>query len=604
MKWKTPDAVSSLLILTVLTLACLLPFIGKAFHIDDPLFVWCAHHIQSNPFDFYGFKVNWDGAEAPMSAVTQNPPLAAYYMAVAGSLFGWNEAILHAWFLLPALALVLGTWFLARSFCAHPLEAALMTVTAPVFLLSSTSVMCDTMMLACWVWAVVFWMDGLGPGGPAKLCVAALLISACELTKYFGLSLIPLLLVYSLMEKRRAGAWLAWLLLPVLVLALYQGVTRHLYGRGLLFNAMSYATNLRVGGDLPERILTGLAFSGGCILILLPLAPLLWGRKALAGGILAAFVVGLLVVALQKVNQFSVLEEGHVKWLFVAQFSCAVIAGVSLIVLAAADWLRRRTPASLLLLLWVAGTFLFACAVNWTVSGRNILPMLPAVCILLVRRIDLRNEPGRLWRADLDVAGAGVRPSPAAASHGFSEPAAESPPARIVQVAAPGDGRTPGPFSRSAPVEVSRCARFWLALGFSLVIAMLAGWADYRLAESARQAAAIIMKKADAAPERVWFEGHWGFQYYMEQQHARPLDVDHHHLLAGDLISMPMGNSYLVPLSPDHFALSFKHDGETLPWLATMSSVAGAGYYSDLWGPMPFIFGRVPPDNYQVFRVK
>jgi hypothetical protein len=538
MKWKTPDTVSSLLVLTILTLACLLPFIGKAFHIDDPLFVWCARHLQSHPVDFYGFKVNWDGREAPMATTTQNPPLAAYYMMPAGALFGWNEAVLHAWFLLPALALATGTWFLARNFCAHPLAAA-MTVTAPVFLLSSTSVMCDTMMLAFWVWAVVFWMAGLGQNSPARLCAAALLLAACGLTKYFGLSLIPLLLVYSLMERRRIGVWLAWLLVPVVVMAFYQWLTGHLYGRGLLFKAAAYALAVRVGGDLPERILTGLAFSGGCILILVPLAPLLWGRKALAGGILAVVLLGLLVAALKKVNQFSVLEEGQVKWLFVAQFSCAVVAGASLMVLAAMDWFQRRTPASMLLLLWVAGAFLFACVVNWTVSGRNILPMLPSASLLLVRRLELRpNFMGRLW----------------------------------------------------AP------------LGFSLAVAVLVAWADYRLADSARDAAAIITQKANAAPAHLRFEGHWGFQYYMEQLGARPIDRNNLDLSLNDVVVIPLANSYLFPLPLDHFELWFKHDGETLPWLATMSS--GAGYYSDGWGPLPFVFCRAPLDEYLVFHAR
>jgi 4-amino-4-deoxy-L-arabinose transferase-like glycosyltransferase len=546
MKWKTQDTYSSLLIIAISTLACLLPFVGKAFHIDDPLFVWSARHIQSDPVNFYGFKVNWNGWEEPMSVVTKNPPLAAYYMAFAGALFGWNEVVLHAWFLLPALALVAGTWFLARSFCAHPLAAAFITITAPVFLLSGTSVMCDTMMLAFWVWAVVFWMAGLAQNSPARLCAAALLISACELTKYFGLGLIPLLLVYSLMERRRVGIWLAWLMIPVLAIVFYQWMTRQLYGRGSLFDAAAYAANLRMGGNLLERILTGLAFSGGCIVILLPLALLLWGRKALAGWMLAVVLIGLLVVALKKVNIFSVLQQGHVQWLFLAQFSCLVVAGASLIALAGMDWIRRRTPSSMLLLLWVSGTFLFACVVNWTVSGRNILPMLPAVSLLLVRRLEQRNASSRQ---------------------------------HIM-------GRLCAP------------------LGFSLVVALLIAWADYREAGSARDAATAILRRADTDAARVWFEGHWGFQYYMEQQGARPLDRDHLRLSLHDVIVVPSENSYLFPLQPDHVIFWFEHDGGTLPWLATMSIRSGAGYYSDGWGPLPFVFGRAPADRYLVFRVQ
>ena len=33
------------LILVALTLACLLPFVGKAFNIDDPMYLWAAEHI-------------------------------------------------------------------------------------------------------------------------------------------------------------------------------------------------------------------------------------------------------------------------------------------------------------------------------------------------------------------------------------------------------------------------------------------------------------------------------------------------------------------------------------------------------------------------------
>jgi hypothetical protein len=59
------------LILTGVTLAILLPFIGKPLHIDDPVFLWCARQIQSHPFDFYGFKVNWFGRQQLMAAIME-----------------------------------------------------------------------------------------------------------------------------------------------------------------------------------------------------------------------------------------------------------------------------------------------------------------------------------------------------------------------------------------------------------------------------------------------------------------------------------------------------------------------------------------------------
>jgi len=541
---KAPHTVASLLILAAVTLACLLPFVGKAFHIDDPLFIWCARHIQSDPFNFYGFNLNWYGRETSMAAVTQNPPLAAYYLALVGSLLGWSEIALHASFLLPALAMVFGTYYLGRNFCSQPFWAALATVVTPVFLLSSTSVMCDTMMMAFWVWSVFFWMEGIKTENPAKLGVAAFLIAACSLTKYFGISLIPLLLTCSLLEKRRIGRWLAFLCLPVLALAFYQWLTHRLYGRGLLLNAVAYATQLRVGGELPSKLLAGLAFAGGGLVILLTAAPLLWDRKKLAAGVFMAVMVGLLVSTMDKVGAFPVIDAGKVKWLFVIQISLWVTAGTSLAFLVAADWLRQKTPASALLGLWVAGTFVFACAVNWTVSGRNILPMLPAVSLLLIRRLEARDF-FREWRSTRLLLG---------------------------------------------------------PLGVSLLIALLVARADYKLADSARTAASFMTRKLGVPPNAIWFEGHWGFQYYMEKLGAKALDRHDLHLSPNEVIVVPTRNSYLFPLPEDQVEPRSEHEFTASKWLAIMS--AGAGYYSDGWGPLPFVFCPAPAEQYVVFRVK
>src|SRR5208282_5446625 len=112
---------------------------------------------------------------------------AAYYLAASGAVLGWSEEALHIGFLLPALGMIVGTYYLARGFCAHPFGAALATLAAPVFLLSSTSLMCDTMMMALWVWAVYFWREGMERKSAGRLALAALLIAACSLTKYFGM---------------------------------------------------------------------------------------------------------------------------------------------------------------------------------------------------------------------------------------------------------------------------------------------------------------------------------------------------------------------------------------------------------------------------------
>ena len=91
---------------------------------------------------------------------TQNPPLASYYIALVGSVAGWSERLMHLSFLLPALGVTLGTYRLAQRFTQNALLAAGATLLTPGFLVSATGVMCDTMMLALWLLAAVFWIEG------------------------------------------------------------------------------------------------------------------------------------------------------------------------------------------------------------------------------------------------------------------------------------------------------------------------------------------------------------------------------------------------------------------------------------------------------------
>src|SRR5882724_810491 len=184
-------------LLTVATVLVLLPFAGKPFNIDDPLFIWVAQHIRSHPMNPYGFSVNWYSYDWPLWNITKNPPLACYYLAAVGSVFGWSEWVLHGSLLLPAIAVVLGTHRLANHFSQRPLLAATLALFTPVFLVSATTVMCDVLMLAFWVWALVFWIEATERKRPGYFALAAMLMTLAALTKYFGACLLPLVIAWS-----------------------------------------------------------------------------------------------------------------------------------------------------------------------------------------------------------------------------------------------------------------------------------------------------------------------------------------------------------------------------------------------------------------------
>ncbi|MDZ7686084.1 MAG: glycosyltransferase family 39 protein [Gammaproteobacteria bacterium] len=173
-------------LLVALTALCLLPFADKPFHIDDSFFVQVAQQIHEAPHDPYGFDMYWTGHVVPVWMLNQNPPGISYVIALAATLVGWSELALHLVFMLPAAAAVAGTWLLARRACAHPFLAALTMLITPVFWLSSTQLMADTLLLCFWVWAVLFWVEGLERDKPLLLAVAGILIALACSHEVFG----------------------------------------------------------------------------------------------------------------------------------------------------------------------------------------------------------------------------------------------------------------------------------------------------------------------------------------------------------------------------------------------------------------------------------
>ena len=268
-------------------IAALVPFLNKAFHIDDPLFLWMAQQVSQHPADPYGFSVNWYVSAKPMFSIMQNPPLNAYYMALAAKFLGWTELAMHGAFLVPAVAAVLGTFFLAQRLSGSPLLGALLMLFTPVFLISATTVMCDVWLLALWVWSVDCWLRGLERHSYWLLLLASLLTAAATLTKYFGVSLVPLLAVYTVVRERRLTSRLLFLLIPIAIIGIYEAITKAKYGQGLFTNAMIYPWQapVKAGKQLSGQFLTGLSFTGGCLFPALFYVPFLKSRNVLISGI-------------------------------------------------------------------------------------------------------------------------------------------------------------------------------------------------------------------------------------------------------------------------------------------------------------------------------
>lgn len=519
----------------------LLPFVGKAFHLDDPFYLLTARQIVEHPLDFYGFTINWTGLNEPAYVVNQNPPLVSYYMALVGAVFGWGEITMHVAFLLPVGMVGLGTYRLAARWCGRPLLATAAAVLTPGVLVSASNVMAEIVMLAFFLWAIVAWIRGLESGRFALLLVSGLLIACSGLSKYFGFSLVPLLFAYTLAEQRRLGRWVFALCIPIAAVLAYELLTRHLYGLGLVFDAASFASSVRADETMQrhERILIALGFTGGCIASAAFFAPWLWSKKTLVASLA---VLGAIVCAFLLFPDFIAddarTKDGVLRWDIVLHLAPFATMGALVLLLAATDLYRERTAVALLLFLWVTGVFTFAALLNWTVNGRSIVAMAPPIGILIARRIAAR-ETKRLL-----------------------------------------------PILR------------WLPLAPSAVLCLILVYADVVLANSVRQAVRHLNEDMPQHPGTKWYAGHWGFQYYMDRAGASHLDLRLTYFEPGDVFitaNNNLPNYYELPaMYSDIYTASF----DVVPWVTVWNVRVGAGFYASNWGPLPYYFGPVPDELY------
>ena len=189
------------------------------------------------------------------------------------------------------------------------------------------------------------------------------------------------------------------------------------------------------------------------------------------------------------------------------------------------------------------GTFAFAVFFNWTISGRAILPIATASGIIIMRSLEGEVRP---------VAWPRLLP----------------------------------------PLIIGA------ALSFSVSLA------DYSLAQAARSGASTIIKRYSGEGRTLWFQGHWGFQYYMEEGGAKPIDFRRSFIAPGEFVATPLNATNRRVMPPEFTEHVEELRAPTLSWASTMSMDSGAGFYASEWGPVPYRFGSIKDEIFVITRAK
>lgn len=545
----------AMLVAFLLPVVLLLPFLQRAYNIDDPTYVWMAQHIAKAPLDFFGSYVEYGNGRVPMYEWNQNPPGNSYYLALFGVLGGWREAALHSGAALFAGFAALGLYLLAHRLCPWPMLATALTVLTPGFLVSAGTVMTDVPMLALYIWSLHLWIRGLDMEKDRYLAASMLCAGLGILLKYFAVTSVPLLLVYTLARRRRIDAHACWLLMPPVVAGLFLWTAHRLYGVNLFELAVEAALDPRVRetGGSQFRVMVAGVFAGGCLAPMALYAPhVLRARTLFAGtGVLALGLVPFF-------DGYSVLQlllgvTEPYSWQSLAHLGLMLGAGVLFLSIVCIDVAKRWGPEALLLALWVIGTLVFTVLVNQLINARVILPMIPAVAIMLVRQL-------------------------AARAGGINE----HPPRRLLW-----------------PVPVAALFSLWVMAG------------DYSVAENARQSALRALEAARSEDRDLYYLGLWGFQYYLQAGGAQPFRVQLADTLAGqnklilqsgDLVAVSSEGRETWRVPPKGLEEVEIYSFQNRFGVATYHPVAQAGFYSHLSGLFPYFIGVLPPEEYGLYR--
>ena len=486
----------------------------KPLHVDDAAYYAYARHIAGHPLDPYGFQIFWYEEPEPANRVLA-PPVLPYWWAAAIGLFGERPFLWKLWLFPFCWVFVRALEALFRRFTPG-LEGALlwMTVLSPAFL-PSLNLMLDIPALGLGLGALALFLGAADRDSPGRSALAGLVAGLAAQTKYTGLLVPAAMLLYALTLGLGAPSWavvrkklLLWLVAATVAAAVFlawEGFVAWRYPEGSHF-----LYHLR---EDTESLVLKLGYASGPLLALL-------GGVAPAVGVLGLIALG---------------ARGRV----LVACAAVIVLGYALIACLGVTFTAEVKPAG-----WLfdsAAPVVGSCSLEqviFTGFGALVGAVTGAVTGRLLRlRRGAPWQAGRLARRRTEwflVAWLGLEIAGYFALTPFGAVR------RVMGLIVVGTllaGRLAA-FRCRAPGR----RRLVGAVVFgNIVLALVYYGVDlgeaFARKEAALRAAAAVRRQAPAA--RIWFIGHWEFQYYAERAGMTPVVADVSRLRPGDWLVVP-----------------------------------------------------------------
>src|ERR1017187_4394866 len=214
----TAKDVKAIGLLGLIVLVTGLPFVRRAYFVDDYYFVTMAKGILQSPWRPYDFKsddagignVAWERGQRPRMV---NPPLFHYYLAGAIALFGDAPWKLRTASLLFSWVALVSMYFLGKRWVPDPWTPVLLAAVCPAYWLTSYSLLIDSALVAFLLSSLWVFVIGQERRSVVWTLVSGILMGLTVGVKYFGVIVVPLALSWQLVDPKRRkwmGGYLAY----------------------------------------------------------------------------------------------------------------------------------------------------------------------------------------------------------------------------------------------------------------------------------------------------------------------------------------------------------------------------------------------------------
>ena len=562
------NKITLFIILAICAVIIHIPFLNKALHIDDTLFYYTAKQISTDPLDPYSFYINWRGVTERAYDFFSNPPGAGYYIALIIFLFGASEKIIHASYILFSLISVFSMYFLAKrftpldskhltGFTKFPFVSALLLLLSPIYIVMAHTIMPDLPLAAFFLLSVTLFIYGSDQENMLLLILSGIAASIAIMLRYNGLCIIPILLLYYLSHFDKNKKWtIIILLFPLGIFVAWNLFTKIAYGNSHFLTHIVFQNYL---GQLDlKTAITHLVphlsyLGGGTIFFLFFLAPFF--HKSRINKIIFIILGTYIFFTAFHLRESLNYDYTHILLAAFFLFSILYFLLASVTEITITFFLKKRILADeTFLLLWIIGILVMQNSGVHS-AAKYMITAIPPLIILVMRNECLVRFKG-------------------------------------------------------AYLNVVIC----VILFSTAITGVVTAIADYEFAGINRKIADYCANNIEVKENNtIWFLGHWGFQYYMEEKGFKPYERNSNEPKRGDFLvcsslAWPQGISErlrgrLMPYDKVRYSgiipVKIMHNKHGKHANFYAYSNYGSGY-----GILPFSVSASPIDEFKIYRVK